>query len=66
MTLYDELYFEINLIGPKSEIKKFVRYLQSGELDDFFEITSDYINYEDNYEKRPGVYLHIWRQLTGA
>ena len=49
MTLYDELYFEINLIGPKSEIKKFVRYLQSGELDDFFEFNSDYINYDDDF-----------------
>ena len=49
MTLYDELYFEINLIGPKSEIKKFVRYLQSGELDDFFEFSSDYVNYDDDF-----------------
>ena len=49
MTLCEELYFEINLTGPKSELKKFVSYLKSGELDEFFEITSDYINYDDEY-----------------
>ena len=49
MTLWDELYFEITLHGPKSELKKFVNFLRSGELDDFFEITSDYIIYDDNY-----------------
>ena len=38
MTLWDELYFEITLHGAKSELKKFVNFLKSGELDDFFEI----------------------------
>ena len=50
MTLCEELYFEITLTGIKSELKKFVSYLKSGELDDFFEISSDYINYDDEYE----------------
>ena len=49
MTLWDELYFEITLQGPKSELKKFVSFLKSGELEDFFEVTSDYIIYDDNY-----------------
>jgi len=49
MTLWDELYFEITLHGPKSELRKFSNFLKSGELDDFFEITSDYIIYDDNY-----------------
>ena len=49
MTLYDELYFEINASGAKSEVKKFVNYLKSGELDDFFEFSADYINYGDDY-----------------
>jgi hypothetical protein len=49
MTLYEELYFDVTLRGPKSEIKKFVSFLRSGELDDFFEITSDYIIYDDTY-----------------
>ncbi len=49
MTLFDELYFEITLHGTKSELKKFVNFLKSGELEDFFEISSDYIIYDDNY-----------------
>ena len=49
MTLWDELYFEITLHGAKSELKKFVSFLKSGELEDFFEISSDYIIYDDNY-----------------
>lgn len=49
MTLWDELYFEITVRGPKSELKRFVNFLKSGEFDEFFEITSDYIMYDDNY-----------------
>ena len=49
MTLYDELYFEIRATGVKSEIKNFVNYLKSGELDEFFEFSSDYINFDDEY-----------------
>ena len=49
MTLWDELYFEITLHGAKSELKKFVSFLKSGELEDFFEVTADYIIYDDNY-----------------
>lgn len=52
MTFCEELYFEITLTGAKSEIKKFVSYLKSGELDDFFEITSDFINYDDEYDSK--------------
>ena len=50
MTLCEELYFEITLTGEKMELRKFVSFLKSGELDDFFEITSDYIHYDDEYE----------------
>ena len=49
MTLFDELYFEITLHGAKSELKKFVNFLKSGELDNFFEMSSDYIMYDDSY-----------------
>ena len=49
MTLYDELYFEIRATGEKSEIKRFISYLKSGELEEFFEFSSDYINYDDDY-----------------
>ena len=50
MTLCEELYFEITLTGAKSELKKFVSFLKSGELDDFFEFNSEYIIYDDNFE----------------
>lgn len=50
MTFYDELYFEIRATGEKSEIKKFISYLKSGELDEFFEFSTDYISYDDDYQ----------------
>ncbi len=49
MKLYDELYFEITLEGRKSDLRNFVKFIRSGELEDFFEITSDYIVYNDDY-----------------
>ena len=49
MTLYEELYFEIRATGAKSEIKNFISYLKSGELDEFFEFSDEYISYDDDY-----------------
>lgn len=49
MCFYDELFFEITLEGAKSDLKRCVAFLKSGELDDFFEISSDYICYDDDY-----------------
>lgn len=49
MILCEELYFEITLTGTKPELKKFISYLRSGELDDFFEFSTEYINYDDSY-----------------
>jgi hypothetical protein len=49
MTLWDELYFEITLKGAKSDIKKVVSFLESGELDDFFEMSEEYIIFDDSY-----------------
>lgn len=49
MTLYEELYFEIRATGVKSEVKNFVNYLKSGELDDFFEFDTEYVSYDDDY-----------------
>lgn len=49
MTLCEELYFEINVSGAKSEIKKLISFLKSGELDEFFEFSSEYISYDDGY-----------------
>ena len=53
MILYEEIYFEITFAGEKSELKKMVNFLKSGELDDFFEISSDYICYADEYRGTP-------------
>ena len=50
MILCEELYFEITLTGIKSELKKFISCLKSGELDEFFEFSSDYISYDDEYD----------------
>ena len=49
MILTEEIYFEITAKGPKSEIKKFVKFFKSGELEDFMEVTGDYISYGDEY-----------------
>ena len=49
MTLSDELYFEITMTGAKSDIKRIAKFLSSGGLDDFFEIDSDYITFDDGY-----------------
>ena len=50
MKLYDELYFEIKAFGTKSEIDNFINYLNSGELDDFFEFSESFIDFDDEYE----------------
>ncbi|MBQ8758586.1 MAG: hypothetical protein IJZ20_02740 [Clostridia bacterium] len=49
MKLHEELYFDITAEGTKADVKKFAAFLTSGELDDFFEMTSDLILYSDNY-----------------
>ncbi len=51
MILNDEIYFEITMTGTKAEIKRIVKFLKSGELDDFFEISSDFISYDDSYSE---------------
>ena len=35
MILYEELYFEIEVTGQKSQLKKFVNFLKSGDFDDY-------------------------------
>ena len=54
MRLHDELYFEIHASGNKADVQRFVEFLLSGDLDDFFEITRDYITYSDNYDLATG------------
>ena len=50
MILREELCFEITLKGEKAELKKFIKFLKSGDLDEFFEISSDFISYGDEYD----------------
>jgi len=49
MKLHEELYFDFTGEGSKSDVKKFVSFITSGELDDFFEITDELITYSDNF-----------------
>jgi hypothetical protein len=49
MTLWDEIYFEITARGRKADLRKFINFLNSGELDEFFEVEEDYIIYDDAY-----------------
>ena len=50
MILREELCFEITIKGEKAELKKFIKFLKSGDLDEFFEISSDFISYGDDYD----------------
>ena len=50
MNLWDEVYFEITVQGPKAELKKFVSFLLSDEIGDFFEPSADYIIYDDGFD----------------
>ena len=52
MRLNEELYFEITVEGEKAHVSKFLSFLTSGVLDDFFEFTSDYIIYGDDYHEK--------------
>lgn len=49
MILSEEIYFEINLHGKKADVKNMVKFLKSGELEDFFDIGSEYIVYDDDF-----------------
>ena len=49
MILYEELFFDIEVTGRKAQLKKLISFLKSGELDDFFEFSQDYISYDDEY-----------------
>lgn len=50
MILYDELYFEITAMGQKCHLEKIMNYLESGEMDDFFEFSDEYIYPDDNFD----------------
>ena len=50
MTLYDEIYFEINAKGARADLEKLESFICSGELDDFFEGGDEYVSYDDAYD----------------
>ena len=49
MILHDEIYFEITLEGNRADLEKFASYALSGVFDDFFEVSEDYVIYDDNH-----------------
>ena len=54
MTLCEELYFDIKFSGKKGDIDRVVKYLKSGVLDDFFDVSSEYFVYADDYDSLSG------------
>ena len=50
MKLHEELYFEITAEGTKSAALKFISYLKSGVMDDYFEFDEDMLTYSDNFD----------------
>lgn len=54
MKLCEELYFEITVEGRREALRRFASYLTSGELDDFFEISENYICYGDDFYEDNG------------
>ena len=48
MILHDEIYFEITLEGSMDALEKFESFALSGVFDDFFDVSDDYIIYEDS------------------
>ena len=49
MILYDEINFDITVRGTKADVKRFENFLLSGELDDFFEFSDEYISHGDEF-----------------
>ena len=48
MILREEIYFDISFEGARDNLAKVESFLLSGALDDFFEISSDFITYEED------------------
>lgn len=47
MILHDEIYFEITLEGSSEALHRFESFALSGVFDDFFDVSNDYIIYEE-------------------
>lgn len=50
MIFNESVSFEITFSGESSKVKKFVSYLMSGELDDFFEVEDELFSFDDDYD----------------
>ena len=50
MILHEEIYFDITLEGEASVLKRFENYALSGVFDDFFEVDTDYLVYDEYNE----------------
>lgn len=50
MIFNDAFCFEITASGKISELRKFESFLESGGLDEFFEMEEDYLSFDDGYE----------------
>lgn len=50
MIFNESVSFEITFSGESEKVKKFVSYLSSGELDDFFEVTDELFSFDDDYD----------------
>ena len=48
MILREEIYFDIAIEGQRNVLEKIESFLLSGAFDDFFEISEDFITFEDD------------------
>ena len=48
MILHEEIYFDISFEGTKDALSKIESFLLSGAFDDFFEISSDFITFDED------------------
>ncbi len=54
MILHEEIYFDVTLEGDATALKKFESYALSGVFDDFFEVSEDYLVYDEFNEGGSG------------
>lgn len=51
MIFNDSVSFDITVNGEASDVRKFVDYLLSGTLDEFFPIDEEYLSFDDDFEE---------------
>ncbi len=50
MIFNDCVCFEINICGERARVQKLIDYLNSGELDEFFEVDEEFFLFDDSYD----------------